>query len=218
MRTLYRLGWIAFLCAPLAQAHPNLRNTMWVQFEPEQIRIAVEVSVKELSVVAGFVWDENGSADSQILHEAARSHPKYLVRHLKLSAGETILAGQVVKLTPPPQLAGAEETFFQYDLLYPLIGPLPPEITFQHNMLKEWAYSPGVPWQISYVLRAKTWDSDQFTSWLLASEASLKVPTDRGIPNEPPRSQSQNSKTQPPLAANSWWDGLRAVFLKFWSN
>ena len=45
------LAFIALLAGALAaHAHPNLQNAMWVQFEPRLVRVAVNVSAREISV------------------------------------------------------------------------------------------------------------------------------------------------------------------------
>ena len=51
------------------------------------------------------------------------------------------LAGKITKLTPPPFFAEVEQTYFQYDIEYPLNGEEPSEVRFFHEMPKEWPYT-----------------------------------------------------------------------------
>ncbi len=150
-----------------AEAHPNLQNVMWVQFEPKAIRVAVNVSLKELSVTSGASFSEGLSLQDPVLDEAARRHRDYLLQHLSLSTGPDVLNGKVVRLVPPPKMADPEQTYFQYELEYSWKGEPTAEVVFSHDMLKEWPYEPGVAWDVSYVVRTKRTDSDEVTSWLL---------------------------------------------------
>lgn len=56
-----------------ASAHPNLQDAMWVQFEPQLVRVAVNVSLKELTVAQGVGSDALGLA--------AERHGEYVLLH-----------------------------------------------------------------------------------------------------------------------------------------
>ena len=53
-RRVARPGFLACLLLLVSHltvsAHPNLQDAMWVQFEPQLVRVAVNVSLKEISV------------------------------------------------------------------------------------------------------------------------------------------------------------------------
>ena len=153
----------------VAHAHPNLQDAMWVQFEPQLVRVAVNVSLKELTVAQ--------SVGGDALALAAERHGDYVLKHLVLSVGKNALAGKVIKLTPPPYVADPEQTFFQYELEYPLAGPMPEAVVFSHTMLAEWPYAVGTAWDVSYVVRAKRAGSSEVTSWLLRYSQPTAIAT-----------------------------------------
>ncbi len=160
-----------------AHAHPNLQNAMWVQFEPQCVRVAVNVSVKELTVAQSVALAESGAADAAAMQRAAEAHRDYVLSHLVLHVGKDPLAGKVTKLTPPPLFADPEKTFYQYELEYQLHGPPPGEVAFFHSMLAEWPYAAGTAWEVSYVVRTKRANSDVVSSWLLRNQERAVFPT-----------------------------------------
>lgn len=177
MRTSLLLCFLWFSCASLVLAHPNLQNSMWVQFEPKLVRIAVNVSLKELVVASGLSLKEGEAPEAQMLSSAAERHKAYLVSHLRLSIGSEGLPGSVTKLTPPQYFSDPEQTLFQYELEYPYNGKTPKEVEFFHDMLREWPYSQNVSWDLSYVIRSKRMGADQVSSWLLRTSQPSLLPT-----------------------------------------
>jgi len=171
------LGFLFLTCAARLLAHPNLQNAMWVQFEPKLVRVAVNVSLKELTVVSGLSLPEGGAPESNALAAAAERHKDYLLEHLRLSVGAEALAGSVLKLTPPQYFTDPEETFFQYELEYPYCGKPPVEVEFFHDMLREWPYSENVAWDLSYLVRSKRMGAGQANSWLLRTRQPSLLPT-----------------------------------------
>ena len=93
-----------------ASAHPNLQDAMWVQFEPQLVRVAVNVSLKEIAVAQSVTLGESSIADPAAWHRAAERHGEYVLNHLTLSIGKNALAGRVIKLTPPPLVTDPEQT------------------------------------------------------------------------------------------------------------
>lgn len=152
-------------------AHPNLQDAMWVQFEPELVRVAVNVSAKEISVAQQI------STEAPELETAAAAHRDYVLSHLVVAIGEMPLVGQVVKLTPQPKTPEPETSFFQYEIEYPLGGRKPGEVSISHSMLREWPYAAGTPWNVTYVMRTKRSDSPDVRAWLLRSQEPVLVPT-----------------------------------------
>ncbi len=171
------LGFVFLTCAARLLAHPNLQNAMWVQFEPKLVRVAVNVSLKELSVASGLALTEDGAPEPKALAIAAERHKGYLLEHLRLSVGAEALAGSVLKLTPPQYFIDPEQTLFQYELEYPYCGKPPVEVEFFHEMLREWPYAENVAWDLSYVMRSKRMGSGQANSWLLRARQPSLLPT-----------------------------------------
>jgi len=83
----------------------------------------------------------------------------------------------VIGFTRPPVIGGLEQTFFQYELLYPCTGLPPAEVTFENDMLKGLPYAIGTPWNVSYVIRAKRAGDATAATWLLGCEQPATIPT-----------------------------------------
>ncbi len=169
------------LLAGVACAHPNLQNAMWVQFEPDKVHLAVNVSAKEISVAQSARLSGGGGEDAAALQRAAERHGDYVLGHLRVSVDGRALRGTVRKLVPPAVTGDAEGTIFQYEIEYPLGGPPPAEVTFFHDMLKEWPYAADTAWDVSYVVRAKRQGSNDLTSWLIRAQQPAVIATGWGV-------------------------------------
>jgi len=180
-------------------AHPDLQNPMWVQLSPSLVRVAINVSLKELSVAQGCNLTNTG-----ILNHAAEKHRDYVLKHLSISAGTNALTGRVVSLSPPSRIGEPEQTVYQYELEYPLPSPPPTELRFSHDMLREWPYAAATPWDISYVVRTKWSDSEGVTTWLLGSRQTEVVPTGWSAAETPPANPLTPKKQE-----NTFRDYLR---------
>jgi hydrogenase/urease accessory protein HupE len=87
------------------------------------------------------------------------------------------LSGRVVQVADPPILSEPERTFYQYELEYPFGGPTPGKVTISQDMLREWPYAVGTPWDVNYIVRLKRSDSDEITTALLPSRIPTDFPT-----------------------------------------
>lgn len=159
------------LCALLAgavaaQGHPLLQNVMWVQFEPARVHVAVNVSVREIAVAQGLTATDD-NFESPALATAAKKHGDYVLRHLTISANGRPLTGQLLHVTDPSTLGEPEKTYYQYELEYPFAGPPPTQVTMIEDMLREWSYAVGTPWDVNYIVRLKRSGSDDVTADLL---------------------------------------------------
>ena len=196
-RRAARSGFLACLILLVshltASAHPNLQDAMWVQFEPQLVRVAVNVSLKEIFVAQSVALGESSIADHEALNRAAERHRDYVLSHLTLSIGKNALAGRVIKLTPPPLVTDPEQTFYQYELEYPLSGRPPVEVSFFHDMLKEWPYAVGTAWDVSYVVRAKRAEASKVTSWLLRYQQPAMIPTGWESSGQPAAESAQTN-------------------------
>lgn len=169
---------ILFATALAASAHPMLQNSMWVVCAPDRVRVAVNVSLKEILVTQQMQHNER-DVDLAALESAAGKHGDYLLSHLSLHAHGRALAGSVEKITPPVLFAAdPEQTFYQYELAYPLAGNAPPEtIAFRQDMLREWPYAPGQAWDVSYLVRLKRSDRPDVSTGILRANAAQDFPT-----------------------------------------
>jgi hydrogenase/urease accessory protein HupE len=163
-----------------ALAHPNLQNSLSVAFESSRVRVDVSVSVKELSVaqgIEGLPVNGVGRLDTGAIKRAADNHSDYVLQHLKLNVGASVLEGKMIGLISPPFFADPVQTFYQYQIEYPFAGPPAVEIEFFHDMLKEWPYSAGTSWNVSYVVRSKQADGTEASPWLLPYQRAISIPT-----------------------------------------
>jgi hypothetical protein len=184
---------------------------MWVQFEPSLVRVAVKVSLKEIYVAQNILANPGGNVEAAITDRAAKQQGDYVLKHLTFSVGTNILAGTFVKLTRPASLGETEQTFYQYDLEYPLNGPPPAEVTILNDMLKEHPYAPGTAWAVSYVIRAKRLNAGTATSWLLGYQQPATIPTgwDRPMAPAVTGAKSQNWRT----FCEYLWHGITHILM-----
>lgn len=180
MRLLLFSISVLIACTPTARAHANLQNAMWVRFEPSLVRVVVNVSVKELSIahgVQGLPVGGVGRLDTAAIQRAAADHRDYVLKHLTLSAGTSDLPGKLIGVKSPPFFSEPDQTFYQYEIEYPVPGPAPEEIGFFHEMLKEWPYAAGTPWNLSYVIRPMQESAGEVPTWLLRYQQRAMIPT-----------------------------------------
>ena len=177
MRTLFLA--IALLASALAaQAHPNLQNAMWVQFEPSMVHVALNVSLDELGVAHVLKLGDDKKQNLDELSKAAQAHGDYLLKHLTLTVEKKALAGNVVAVGAPQSVEDWGKGFVQFELKYPFSGPPPSEVVFSQDMLREWPYAAGTAWNISYAVRAKRSDSKEIRSFLLPLQKETTIPTE----------------------------------------
>jgi hydrogenase/urease accessory protein HupE len=163
--------------AGVIHAHPLIQDAMWVQFETNQIRLAVNVSLQEISLAQHLSSNLDLLADDSAAAVILKNQGDYVLKHLTLSAGTNRLAGSVVKFTTPAEAGAPEQTFFQYELNYPFSGWQYPEVTFINNMLNGIRYAASTSWNVSYVIRAKQAGAATATTWLLTYAQPATIPT-----------------------------------------
>ena len=163
--------------AVTAQGHPLLQDAMWVQFEPTDVRVAINVSLREISVAQNLSTNSSSGGFAALTDGVLARQGDYVLAHLKVSAGNNLLSGAMVKFTRPPSIGGPEQSFFQYELIYPFTGPPPAEVTFENDMLNGLPYAIGTLWNVSYVIRAKRAGDNFATTWLLGYEQPATIPT-----------------------------------------
>ena len=190
---------LLLLLAGAVSAHPSLQDSMWVVFAPERIRVAVNVSLQEVLVAQQIAAADEEGYDAALMNAAAEKHREYILRHLHLTVAGRELSGRVTALTPPAIFTSAEKTIFQYSIEYPLRGMPPANVTFRHDMLREFPYAPGQAWDVSYVVRVKREGSEEVSSWLLRYAQPSVLPTGwKSAPAQAPASTRNPSPTEPP--------------------
>ncbi len=144
---------VLLLAAPAAPAHPVAQGAMDVTVLAGVIEIRARVTNEEALVAAAF----GGGADAgATLEEVWQRHGEYLLAHLQLKADGRALSGKVTRVTPPA--ATAPEGRVTYDLSYALPPgqPRPEVIVLRQNVLTEFVFAPGNPWEASYIVSLST--------------------------------------------------------------
>lgn len=172
-RTAWLVGVVCLAAAPFATAHPDLQSTLWARIDSDRLRVAVDVSVREMLVAS---QSHAAGVDFTELALLAPPHQSYLVTHLNVTAGDAPLTGQVVGIRLPESIAEPESTFVQFELEYPLPSPRPASLTFSHRMLAEWPYAAGVAWNVTYLTHVIDDTGGQARRALLTPRAPLVVP------------------------------------------
>ena len=135
------------LCAARAFAHPVAQGAMDVTVHPDRVEVHARVSVEEAFVAEGFSKDAP-AADTDAIWQR---HGEYLRRHIIVEADGNKLAGRLEKTTPPPNKAPSSH--IGYDLTFPISSGAPPgQITVRQDVLNEFEFMPGNPWEATFVV------------------------------------------------------------------
>jgi hydrogenase/urease accessory protein HupE len=153
---------LAAFGAGVARAHPVSQGALDVVVFPERIAVTARVSMEEVLVAAAY-----GRQKELSTLEIVRRHGDYLLAHFRITADGRLLAGRVVKV---PAEAGGQPT---YDLEYKITAGAPKRVAFDEDVLREFEFAPGNPWEASYVVRARVEGSPAKEGLLLTSTAPL---------------------------------------------
>lgn len=136
---------IAAHSSPLA--HPVAQGSMDVVVARGVIRLSARVSMEEV-----IVSNTQGTATPpSSTQEAIERHGFYLLNHIVLSADDAPLVGRMVS-------AAEEDSSARDKALYEFEYALPPNATparikLQQNVLSEFDFAPGNPWEAFYQVR-----------------------------------------------------------------
>jgi hydrogenase/urease accessory protein HupE len=145
-----------------AEAHPVSQGALQIVIFPDRVSVRATVSTEEVLVAAVF------GGQKQPSHlETLRSHGDYLLAHLRVTADGRALDGQVVKV---PEQAAERPT---YELEYQLPGGAPARVAFQQDVLREFEFAPGNPWEATYVVRVGQHGHPAMEGLLLTSRGPL---------------------------------------------
>ena len=125
-----------------AQGHPVSQGALGLVIFPDRITIRATVSNEEVLIVAA-----RNERNPLSYPDAVHSHGDYLLTHLHVTADRRVLDGRVVNV--PKQTTGR----LTYELEYRLPDVLPARIEVQEDVLREFEFAPGNPWEASYVVR-----------------------------------------------------------------
>ena len=145
-----------------AGAHPVSQGALEVVVFAERVSVTARVSMEEVLVAAAYA----GRKDLTAL-EMVRQHGDYLIAHLRLAADGRPLDGRVVKV---PAKADGRPV---YEMEYRIAGGAPARIAFEEDVLREFEFAPGNPWEASYVVRARRDGESPMEGLLLTSREPL---------------------------------------------
>src|SRR6266446_5635580 len=143
-RLLSRGLWagVLSLLAPLAEAHPVAHGSLRVEIFPDRVAVGAIVPLEEVLVAAARASGEAGA-----LPESLRAHGDYLASHLHVFADGCPLSGRVLQVPERNTGGGAS-----YLLEYAPTAGLPVRVELQEDVLDEFQFAPGNPWEASYIV------------------------------------------------------------------
>jgi hypothetical protein len=156
------------LAPRIAAAHPVAQGALEVVVFPERVSVTARVSMEEVLVGAAHGGQKNASALDMV-----RRHGAYLLAHFRVAANGRQLDGRVVKV--PAQADGRPV----YELEYELAEVMPAQVTLEQDVLREFEFAPGNPWEASYVVRIQRHDGPAVEGLLLSSGRLLLVDLQR---------------------------------------
>jgi hypothetical protein len=147
-----------------AGAHPVAQGALDIAVSPERVHVVARVSMEEVLVAAAHGESRGVSAADMV-----RRHGGYLLAHLRIAADERPLAGALVGVR------GEADGQPVYELEYRGADGAPERITVQQDVLREFEFAPGNPWEASYVVRAGRQGQRPATGRLLTSREPLVI-------------------------------------------
>jgi HupE / UreJ protein len=139
--------WLA--AAAVAGAHPVAQGSLDLRIAREHLTVRARVSVEQVFVESSLGTPAR-AADS--LGALWPAHGEYLLAHLFVIADQQRLTGRVIGITPP-QVPTAEQMIL-YELRYDFpSGAAPARLTLRQDLLNEFTYAPGNPWEATFVVR-----------------------------------------------------------------
>jgi hydrogenase/urease accessory protein HupE len=157
------LFYIVFFPAS-APAHPISQGALDVELLPGKLHVRARVPVEEILIANAFATTGNAVT----LADAWREHGNYFLQHFQITADNQALTGAVT------HWAEEGSNHVVYDLDYPL-STLPKQLGFCQNLLNEFLYAPGNPWEATFVVRIREQGLLRYEGLLLTSKQVLNV-------------------------------------------
>jgi hypothetical protein len=132
----------ALFSARPAMSHPVSQGAMNIVVHSDRIDLRATVSLEEVLVTSTLIGEKSKAGQG-----ALRNHGDYLLAHLHISADGQPIAGKVLEV--PRQTTGQ----LTYLIEYRLAGIATKRIEFRQNVLREFIFAPGNPWEASYIVR-----------------------------------------------------------------
>lgn len=181
-RALYSLAALQLVVAAAA-GHPVAQGAMEILIAPDSITMHARVSTEQAYVAEAF----GGGKKAATLDEVWRRHGEYLLNHLHLTADGTAITPTIQKITPPGP--GSEEhVTYHLSFQLPAGHGRPRSIVVSQDVLNEFSFAPGNPWEATYIVRVAQQDASPREGLLFTSREPLVVACDwSSTPREPQR-------------------------------
>jgi hydrogenase/urease accessory protein HupE len=134
---------VAAFAPRLLLAHPVAQGALDIVLSPARIAITATVSQEEVLVAAAYGSGDGGSFESR-----QRRHGDYLLQHLVVAADGRRLEGRTVSV-------GQQAARPSYRFEYPLSAGTPARIRVSEDVLREFDYAPGNPWEATYLVQVR---------------------------------------------------------------
>ncbi|MGH8507990.1 MAG: HupE/UreJ family protein [Gammaproteobacteria bacterium] len=163
----YCLLVLALSAARIAGAHPVAQGALEIEILPDRIELLATVSREEVLVAAAF-----GGQEGVAYPEAVRHHGAYLLAHFEVRADGRVLDGRVLKVLD-------QAVRPVYTIEYQLRGGAPARIELRQDVLREFEFAPGNPWEASYLVRIAQQGQPPVEGLLLTSKEALEFDFER---------------------------------------
>lgn len=158
-------------------AHPVAQGALEVRILPEIIHVQARVSGEQVFVANTFAAPAD-EPKAKSLDEVWQRHGDYLLRHLKVFAGDRRLTGRVVGV------AAAQNDFVVYQLEF-TGARSPTRIRIEEDILNEVEYAPGNPWEAAFAVRIQQSGRVSIEEALLSRQQPLVFDCDWKTSGEP---------------------------------
>ena len=111
---------------------------------PERVSVTARVSMEEVLVAAAYGVRKDLRPSRWCMHTAI-----ILLAHLRVTADGRPLDGL------PGQSSRKADGRPSYELEYRLVNGAPVRVALEQDVLREFEFAPGNPWEASYVVRVR---------------------------------------------------------------
>ena len=185
----------------VACAHPLSQGRMDVVIYRDKITLWARVSVEQVVVQQSLPTNDDGVIVTQ--SDAYRVHGKYLLKHVYLSVDGKRLEGRVIAVQEPdnktlvPGDPGKEYAIYEIEYTP---AAAPGAIELREDVLLEVEFTPGNPWQSTYITGIRQEQSLGQESLLLTSSNALKYTCNWSAATAPTPAQTIPKTTEKPDA------------------
>ncbi|MCI0652991.1 MAG: HupE/UreJ family protein [Methylococcaceae bacterium] len=158
-----RLVLVILFLPIIAVAHPISQGALELDLSPGKLHVRARVPIEEILIANAFA-----AGNTTSLAGAWKEHGQYFLRHFQVFADGRQLTGAVTGLTE------AGNNYVVYDLDYPL-SIMPNKLSLSQNLLNEFLYAPGNPWEATFVVRIHDQGQLRQEGLLLTSNKVLNV-------------------------------------------